>query len=114
MGDVIIFFWDARDGASFVGWWFGPRVDFSHPGWARHDDRASQVPPTSGWMIPSVKGAIDPTLMLSYGDSSDPSNEAVSAIGILVSGCEDATVCSRIKGRYLPSGVNHGRPVYKK
>ena len=33
--DVLIYFWDDRDGPDFCGWWFGPHVGgyaFSNPG----------------------------------------------------------------------------------
>ena len=48
---VILFYWDASDGAEWNGWWFGPKLDFDHPGWAFHASTAAQ-PPSEGWTVP--------------------------------------------------------------
>jgi len=57
--DVMIYFWDERDGPSFCGWWFGPKVGGDQV-WAYHPERAGRMPPTSGWKVP-YDGPIDPT-----------------------------------------------------
>lgn len=54
--DVLIYFWDDRDGASFSGWWFGPAVGGDQV-WAYSPDK-SMVPPSSQWRVP-YDGAVD-------------------------------------------------------
>ena len=36
--DVLIYFWDERDGANFCGWWFGPKVGGDQV-WAYNSER---------------------------------------------------------------------------
>lgn len=47
---VFMYYWDARDGADFSGWWFGESVGGSQV-WSRCD-KADALPPTIGWRIP--------------------------------------------------------------
>merc|ERR1712187_285469 len=60
--DVMVYFWDERDGPSFCGWWFGPKIGGDQV-WAYHPDKASQTPPKNGWKVP-YDGAVDPTMVL--------------------------------------------------
>lgn len=62
---VLIYYWDERDGPSFNGWWFGPKVGGDQV-WAYNPTKTSQLPPTTGWQVP-WDGAVDATLALSYG-----------------------------------------------
>ena len=48
---VFIYFWDDRDGASFSGWWFGPKVGGDQV-WAYNGSKSSAMPPLSGWKVP--------------------------------------------------------------
>ena len=48
---VLIYFWDDRDGASFSGWWFGPKVGGDQV-WAYNGSKSSAMPPLSGWKVP--------------------------------------------------------------
>merc|ERR1719482_1137114 len=64
--DVMIYFWDERDGASFSGWWFGPKLGGDQV-WAYHPSRVSQSPPKSGWKVP-YDGPVDPSFTLAAGD----------------------------------------------
>merc|ERR1719507_14230 len=45
--EVVIYFWDARDGAIFSGWYFscGDQI------WAHNDDASAATPPRSGWKV---------------------------------------------------------------
>eukprot|EP00928_Gymnodinium_smaydae_P001295 TRINITY_DN1048_c0_g1_i4.p1 TRINITY_DN1048_c0_g1~~TRINITY_DN1048_c0_g1_i4.p1 ORF type:complete len:986 (-),score=252.25 TRINITY_DN1048_c0_g1_i4:64-3021(-) len=61
--DVMVYFWDERDGANFCGWWFGPKVGGDQV-WAYHPDKTSQTPPLAGWKVP-YDGPVDGTLALS-------------------------------------------------
>eukprot|EP00928_Gymnodinium_smaydae_P090447 TRINITY_DN74241_c0_g1_i1.p1 TRINITY_DN74241_c0_g1~~TRINITY_DN74241_c0_g1_i1.p1 ORF type:complete len:444 (-),score=38.69 TRINITY_DN74241_c0_g1_i1:237-1517(-) len=70
---VLIFFWDARDGCEWAGWWFGPSLDFEHPGWARHLDFSSNKPPTSGWQVPPG-GSIDDALRIYLTSEAVPTS----------------------------------------
>ena len=62
--DVLIYFWDERDGANFCGWWFGPKVGGDQV-WAYNSER-SATPPSTGWRVP-YDGAVDPTFVISAG-----------------------------------------------
>lgn len=48
--DVLLYYWDTRDGADISGWWFGDRVGGSRV-WARADTD-DQTPPHEGWRVP--------------------------------------------------------------
>merc|ERR1719379_2941169 len=60
--DVLIYFWDDRDGPELCGWWFGPNVGGDQV-WAYHPSRASATPPASEWNVPH-DGPIDPTFRI--------------------------------------------------
>ena len=62
--DVLIYFWDERDGANFCGWWFGPKVGGDQV-WAYNSERSS-TPPSSGWRVP-YDGAVDTSFAISTG-----------------------------------------------
>merc|ERR1719428_786367 len=57
--DVLIYFWDDRDGPNFGGWWFGPKVGGDQV-WAYNPNKASPTPPGQGWKVP-YDGPVDPT-----------------------------------------------------
>mmetsp|Transcript_51412 Transcript_51412/g.161598 ORF Transcript_51412/g.161598 Transcript_51412/m.161598 type:complete len:1046 (+) Transcript_51412:165-3302(+) len=61
--DVMLYFWDERDGPSFCGWWFGPKIGGDQV-WAYHPSRTATTPPKSGWKVP-YDGPVDPTLVVS-------------------------------------------------
>jgi len=48
--DVLLYYWDDRDGASFEGWWFGNKLGGTQV-WA-HCKSSGKTPPTTGWKIP--------------------------------------------------------------
>lgn len=56
--DVLVYFWDERDGPNFCGWWFGPKVGGDQV-WAYNPDKGA-LPPSSGWRVP-YDGPVDPT-----------------------------------------------------
>lgn len=60
--DVMIYFWDDRDGPGFCGWWFGPKIGGDQV-WAYHTDRSATSPPSSGWKVP-YDGPVDPSMNL--------------------------------------------------
>merc|ERR1711948_244035 len=57
--DVLIYYWDERDGADLCGWWFGPSAG-GEMVWAYHPSRKATTPPAAEWNVPH-DGAIDPT-----------------------------------------------------
>eukprot|EP00441_Pelagodinium_beii_P047331 CAMPEP_0197621792 /NCGR_PEP_ID=MMETSP1338-20131121/2250_1 /TAXON_ID=43686 ORGANISM="Pelagodinium beii, Strain RCC1491" /NCGR_SAMPLE_ID=MMETSP1338 /ASSEMBLY_ACC=CAM_ASM_000754 /LENGTH=886 /DNA_ID=CAMNT_0043191333 /DNA_START=38 /DNA_END=2698 /DNA_ORIENTATION=- len=59
---VLIYYWDERDGPSFSGWWFGPKVGGDQV-WAYNGNKAAPAPPPNGWKVP-WDGQIDNTLSL--------------------------------------------------
>lgn len=60
--DVLVYFWDERDGPNFCGWWFGPKVGGDQV-WAYNPDKGA-VPPPSGWRVP-YDGPVDTTYQVS-------------------------------------------------
>jgi len=58
--DVMIYFWDDRDGVGFGGWWFGPKVGGDQV-WAYHADKVSVGPPQGGWKVP-YDGPVDASM----------------------------------------------------
>merc|ERR1711957_152287 len=74
--DVLIYYWDGRDGKEQNGWWFGPSVG-SNQVWAFHpaDPSSKELPPTSKWCIPH-DGQVDPSFSLSI---SEPGAAAIKA-----------------------------------
>jgi len=63
--DVLLYFWDQRDGAEYSGWWFGPKVGGDQV-WAQHPDGTSAMPPRQGWCVP-YGGPVDPTFEVAMG-----------------------------------------------
>jgi len=61
MLDVLIYYWDDRDGLAFCGWWFGPKVGGDQV-WAYCADQA-MTPPLAQWKVP-YDGPVDPTFMV--------------------------------------------------
>ncbi|CAE7633327.1 unnamed protein product [Symbiodinium pilosum] len=65
---VLIYYWDERDGPSFNGWWFGPKVGGDQV-WAYNGGnlgRENVMPPTSNWKVP-WDGKVDEKLRISVG-----------------------------------------------
>eukprot|EP00927_Polykrikos_kofoidii_P077114 TRINITY_DN74094_c0_g1_i1.p1 TRINITY_DN74094_c0_g1~~TRINITY_DN74094_c0_g1_i1.p1 ORF type:complete len:1050 (+),score=239.36 TRINITY_DN74094_c0_g1_i1:42-3191(+) len=64
---VLIYYWDQRDGPSFSGWWFGPKLGGDQV-WA-YNPTGSALPPNSGWRVP-WDGSVDDSLKLTPVGSS--------------------------------------------
>merc|ERR1711920_229227 len=62
---VLIYYWDERDGPSYCGWWFGPKIGGDQV-WAYNGNKASNSPPQNGWHVP-WDGPEDPSLRLTFG-----------------------------------------------
>jgi len=60
---VMLYFWDERDGAASSGWWIGPKVG-GNMVWGHHPNRTSGTPPNSGWQAPHSAPA-DPAMVVS-------------------------------------------------
>eukprot|EP00930_Biecheleria_cincta_P059693 TRINITY_DN45414_c0_g1_i1.p1 TRINITY_DN45414_c0_g1~~TRINITY_DN45414_c0_g1_i1.p1 ORF type:complete len:758 (+),score=88.11 TRINITY_DN45414_c0_g1_i1:60-2333(+) len=116
--DVVIFFWDDRNGPTHAGWWFGPEIGWSHAGWAHYGGTMGSIPPTSGWKVPP-DGVVDEKLKVAAGNRSDleclvASLASETSLGLNASSCRDPLISNIITGRYAVRGVNHGKPIYKK
>merc|ERR1711879_11974 len=77
--DVLIYYWDERDGEELCGWWFGPSAG-GEMVWAYHPSRKAATPPAAEWNVPH-DGAIDPTFTVtpaSKGDAKRPKPAAPS------------------------------------
>lgn len=60
--DVMLYFWDDRDGPAFSGWWFGPAIGGDQV-WAYHGAKQLTSPPKHGWKVP-YDGPVDETLRI--------------------------------------------------
>ena len=60
--DVMLYYWDERDGLSYCGWWIGPKLG-SDRVWAFCPGNWAMTPPRGGWKVP-YNGAVDDTLVL--------------------------------------------------
>lgn len=54
--DVLLFYWDARDGQALSGWWFGNKIGGGQV-WGRSSSHGGSAPPLKGWKCP-VDGAV--------------------------------------------------------
>eukprot|EP00434_Breviolum_minutum_P029550 symbB.v1.2.026127.t1/scaffold2587.1/size76604/9 len=62
---VLIYYWDSRDGPSFNGWWFGPKVGGDQV-WAYNAGSARDnpaMPPMANWKVP-WDGKVDDRLRI--------------------------------------------------
>eukprot|EP00811_Abedinium_folium_P001962 NODE_117_length_3614_cov_4.281331.p1 GENE.NODE_117_length_3614_cov_4.281331~~NODE_117_length_3614_cov_4.281331.p1 ORF type:complete len:905 (-),score=361.82 NODE_117_length_3614_cov_4.281331:706-3420(-) len=59
--DVLLYYWDSRDGPAFEGWWFGNKLGGTQV-WS-HCENSGTLPPGSGWKIP-WDGPPRPTLVV--------------------------------------------------
>ena len=57
--DVLMYYWDGRDGPAFEGWWFGNKLGGTQV-WSHCKD-SSLLPPNIGWKVP-WDGAVRQTL----------------------------------------------------
>lgn len=55
--EVMIYYWDERDGPTFAGWWFGPKVGDNQV-WAYHPGRDAW-PPADSWKVPGENKQLD-------------------------------------------------------
>lgn len=68
--DVMLYYWDERDGPNFCGWWFGPKVGGDQV-WAYQPDRSQLNPPPSGWKVP-YDGDVDQTFAVTPKGGTQP------------------------------------------
>merc|ERR1712032_817395 len=82
---VYLYYWDARDGADFSGWWFGDQVGGAQV-WARVPVH-SMTPPRVGWKIPWDAPRAEPgRLMVEQVNAGTPttgSSPGVAALAAL-------------------------------
>lgn len=73
--NVMLYFWDDRDGPEFSGWYFGMEVGGDQV-WAHHADRLCSAPPATGWKVP-FGGPGDPTLTVTPAADASPAPQQV-------------------------------------
>ena len=75
--DVMIYFWDQRDGVAFCGWWFGPKVGGDQV-WAYHPSQTSATPPKAGWKVP-YDGPVDASFVITVrGQAPAPPQQSIA------------------------------------
>lgn len=60
---VLIYYWDGRNGDNLSGWWFGPEVGGDQV-WA-HNPSKEMKPPMANWRVP-WDGGVDAALRITY------------------------------------------------
>ena len=69
--EAFIYYWDARDGPEFQGWWSGPAVGGKRV-WAHNAGAGvGDGPPAIGWKVP-YNGPIDENLVVEAKSSKTP------------------------------------------
>jgi len=68
--DVMIYYWDERDGPSQAGWWFGPKVGGEQV-WAYHPETSTAGPPKQGWQVP-YGGPVDASFVVDVVQEQQP------------------------------------------
>lgn len=68
--DVMLYYWDERDGPNFAGWWFGPKVGGDQV-WAYHSSRTAMTPPLHGWKVP-YDGPVDDSFVIGPAGAAPP------------------------------------------
>jgi hypothetical protein len=74
--EVFIYYWDARDGAEFSGWWFGDQIGGTQV-WSKAPVH-TPMPPKTGWRIPWDAEAAQPGALI-VDQSSAATTSAVAA-----------------------------------
>jgi len=64
--EVLLYFWDERDGSEMCGWYVGPELGGNFI-LAFRPGKASPIPPQSGWQVP-FGGQVDPTFAVYAGN----------------------------------------------
>jgi len=77
--DVMIYYWDDRDGKDFSGWWFGPKVGGDQV-WA-YQPVKDKTPPLSGWKVP-YDGSVDKSLVIKHQATKKASTVAAHAVQV--------------------------------
>jgi len=73
---VLLYYWDERDGEEQKGWWFGPEVGGEEV-WAHNNaSDGTPLPPSRGWTI-LHNGAVDPMLTVTRTDSGPVPKQSV-------------------------------------
>jgi len=65
--DILIYFWDERDGADQCGWYLGPEIGGNQV-WAYAATKGT-IPPYTGWQVP-YGGSLDPTFIIKAAAAS--------------------------------------------
>jgi len=86
--EVLIFYWDDRDGADLAGWWVAPTIGGEQV-WAFNATGAKEaMPPTASWHLPH-DGPIDPSFHLRRTGLGSHSTKAAKSRRKEPSGDED-------------------------
>lgn len=75
--EVLIYFWDDRDGADFSGWWFAPEIG-SDSVWAYNAGPGADLPHETGWQVP-FDGPVDESFVVTITPPPPPTPSAVQA-----------------------------------
>mmetsp|Transcript_28654 Transcript_28654/g.66449 ORF Transcript_28654/g.66449 Transcript_28654/m.66449 type:complete len:910 (+) Transcript_28654:58-2787(+) len=78
--EVLVYFWDDRDGPNNCGWWFGPVVGGDQV-WAYNPERTAS-PPASGWRVP-YDGPVDHGLVLTPAGYTQQAQCAGGAVSFM-------------------------------
>lgn len=98
--DVFVYYWDARDGDAWNGWWLAPAVE-SNTVWG-FNKSTSGLPPATGWSVP-YKSASDPGIQFICGDACTSGTDSAKMSGVVSEKPAGKDEC-RIRRVTLPNG----------
>mmetsp|Transcript_48804 Transcript_48804/g.139632 ORF Transcript_48804/g.139632 Transcript_48804/m.139632 type:complete len:1345 (-) Transcript_48804:165-4199(-) len=134
--EVVLFFWDMRDGKDLAGWWFGDKIGGGQV-WARNQSM-SAAPPQRGWRCP-VDGPPQPHVLCapkvsakaevlddapSFAPSSkrpadrslpEPPRKRLPPQTLVLAAGQEQDAPKKVQallGEYVQMGENHGRRTY--
>jgi len=138
--EVVLFFWDARDGKDLAGWWFGDEVGGGQV-WSRNA-QMSVTPPMKGWRcpvdgpqqkhvlcVPKIQSAAERAEATERPQAPRNRPDAATEVGaptkksiarahtmVLASKLDEeaSPAIQALTGEYIEQGMNHGHKAFLK
>jgi len=98
---VFLYYWDARDGVEFGGWWFGDQLGGSQV-WARCNSHGA-VPPRIGWKCPWDAAKAEPGILFVDPYSGKPSGTATTGVVVKPPGSTGAAAATAPADNLTPA-----------
>lgn len=112
-----LYFWDARDGADFSGWWITPDYIGNNDYILRAHDSAGASAPSDvaigGWRSPIIEQGLRRSLNLGFRDGGGGRLLATGSDVAVPLVPDGACRIDLSKLAWVPDGMNHGRPAFQ-